>query len=62
MIGSITKSVLPLLLDPEFKWFENYRNKRPYLKHVFDEIPIFVIKETELGEKGAFVYAKRLIH
>ena len=46
--------------DPSLKWFETYKAKRPYLKHVFDKVPIVVIKETELGERGAFMYAKKL--
>ena len=59
--GSITQSVLPLLQDKSIGWLGSYKEKRPYLQHVFDRVPIVVIKVPDLGMRGSFIYARKQV-
>lgn len=42
--GSITSSVLPLLVNEEIGFMKEYIERRKFLKPVFDKIPIVFVK------------------
>ena len=59
MIGGITKSFVPFMVDQDI--LKDFKERHPELKQVLESIPIVYAKEIELGLKGSFVYARRVI-
>lgn len=55
MVGNMSLAILPYLLKNKESFMKEYMDNRPYLKTVFDKIPIYVIKEKDIGLDGAFV-------
>ena len=43
------------------KIIEKYNERHPEMAKLLSKIPIIVSKEVNLGIKGAFVYARRII-
>lgn len=37
---------------------KEYYDNRPYLKDVFDKIPIYIVKEKDIGLDGAYVVTR----
>jgi len=55
LVGSMSIAILPYILKNKDTFMKEYKENRPYLKDVLDRIPIYVIKEKDIGLDGAFV-------
>ena len=59
LVGGLTLAVLDRL--KEVNIIEKYVQRHPELTKIIEKIPIVVSKEVNLGLKGAYVYARRII-
>ena len=55
LVGSMSIAVLPYILKNKHTFMKEYKDNRPYLKDVLNRIPVYVIKEKDIGLDGAFV-------
>lgn len=58
LVGSMSIAVLPYILRNKSTFMKEYKDNRPYLKDVLERIPVYVIKEKDIGLDGAFVVTK----
>ena len=55
LVGNMSLAVLPYILKNKDTFMKDYYENRPYLKDVFCKIPIYIVKEKDIGLDGAFV-------
>jgi len=55
LVGSMSIAILPYILKNKNTFMKEYKDNRPYLKDVLNRIPVYVIKEKDIGLDGAFV-------
>lgn len=59
LVGSLTNAVLGRLR--EINITEKYSARHPEIAKLVNKVPIVVSKEVDLGLRGAYVYARRII-
>jgi glucokinase len=59
LVGSLTNGILDRLL--EMRLLEEWKARHVEFRNNIEDIPIVVCKEVDLGLKGAFVMARRII-
>ncbi|EGR27633.1 hypothetical protein IMG5_192880 [Ichthyophthirius multifiliis] len=60
LVGSMTIAILPYLLKNRKQFMKEYIDNRPYLKNIFSKIPIYVVRNVEMGLDGAFFVTKQM--
>ena len=56
LFGNITNQYVEYLKKPDF--MVNYISHRSYMSEVFKNVPIYVVKKTDLGIEGAYEAGK----
>lgn len=59
LVGGLTNSIIGVLKGRDF--LKGYKERHPEMYENIKDIPIVVSKEVDLGLRGAFVYARRII-
>ena len=59
LVGGLTNAIIEELKKKDITAGHNKRH--PQLKETLNKVPIVVSKEVDLGLKGAYVYARRII-
>lgn len=58
-MGSLTNAIWHKLKNMDIT--AEYKKRHPQMAETIDKIPIVFSKELDLGLKGAYVYARRVI-
>ncbi|EAR99099.2 glucokinase (macronuclear) [Tetrahymena thermophila SB210] len=61
LVGSMSLAVLPYIQKNQATFMKEYYDNRPYLKDVFDKIPIYIVKEKDIGLDGAYVVTRQMV-
>ncbi|CAD8088477.1 unnamed protein product [Paramecium primaurelia] len=62
LFGNISIGVANYIINnPQVNFLQDYIKYRPHLTEIFDQIPIYVIKQASLGLEGAYQAAYRLL-
>ena len=59
LVGSLTNAILEELQKKNIT--EGHNKRHPEVASIVNKVPILVSKEVDLGLKGAYVYARRII-
>jgi len=59
LIGGITNSIFPRIKDTDM--FSEFKKNHPEVEILIKDVPIMVCKVVELGMRGAFFIARRIL-
>lgn len=59
MVGSLTNAIYHKLQKMDIN--AEYKKRHPQMSETVDKVPIVFSKELDLGLKGAYVHARRVI-
>lgn len=59
LVGGLTNGIMSELMKKNIT--EGHNKRHPEVANTVNKVPIIVSKEVDLGLKGAYVYARRII-